>query len=112
MNDLDTRPEKDPAINELLDCLHDRLGPDAFVLVDHWESDPCAVGIASPRDHGVLAYVSTFGQPPGRYDVEMELPPALGQDFPYRDAGRHADVDFETLTELIRRHLSIPSLLS
>ena len=108
MNDPDIRFDKDPAIIELLERLRRRLGPEAFDVVDHWEGDPTAVGIASPREHGVLAYLSTFDRPPGRYDVELEWPPAPGQEFPYRDAGKHRDLDFEAMAEVVRRHFSHP----
>jgi hypothetical protein len=67
--------DKDPIIIALLERLGERLGPDSFDIVDHWESDLCAVGIASPRDHGILAYLSCYGEPEGRYHVELELPP-------------------------------------
>jgi hypothetical protein len=107
MDGTDTRPKKDPAITELLERLRERLGPGAFAIVDHWEADPCAVGIARPRDTGVLAYLSTFNLPAGRYDVELELPPGPAQDLIYREAGKHWDVDFETLAEVVRRHLIV-----
>ena len=45
--------------------------------------------------------------PPGRYDVELEPPPEPGQNLIYREAGKHWDVDFETLAEVVRRHLSL-----
>ena len=37
--------------------LRESLGLDAFDIMDHWEPNLCAVGIASPRDHSVLVYV-------------------------------------------------------
>ena len=107
MNETDSPLDKDPAIIELLARLRERLGPDAFVFADHWEPDLCAVGIASPRNTGVLVYLSTFNQLPGRYDVELELPPEPGQDLIYREAGKHRDVDFEALAEVVGRHLSL-----
>ena len=56
--------DKDPVIVAALARLSSCLGPDAFVLADHWDSDPCAVGVASPRDGGVLVYITCHGERP------------------------------------------------
>lgn len=98
-------PDKDPIILAALDRLWSRLGSSAFVLADHWESDLCAVGIASPHDPGVLVYISCYGEPPGRFGYELELPPSPGDDFPYRVAGTGSDVSFEELADVVARHL-------
>src|SRR4051794_6149891 len=97
-------PEKDGRIIALLERLRQRIGSDTFEVVDHWESDLCAVGIASPRNHGVLAYLSIFGCPLDRYDVDLELPPEPNSDFPYRDGGRFRNLDFETLARTVKAH--------
>jgi hypothetical protein len=98
--------DKDPAILRVLDRLWSRLGPGTFVVTDHWEADLCAVGIASPYNHGVLAYISTHGEPPERFYVELELPPRPGGDFPYQAAGRFQALDFEQLASVIGKHLA------
>jgi len=46
-------------------------GPAAFVLADHWDSDPCAVGVASPRDGGVLVYITCHGERPDRFPTRL-----------------------------------------
>jgi len=97
--------DKDPIIVALLRRLRKYLGPSAFDIVDHWESDLCAIGIASPRDHGVLAYISCFGEPEGRYHVELELPPSPDGDLPFQVAGRYNDLDFEALADVVSNHL-------
>jgi hypothetical protein len=97
--------DKDSIIIALLDRLGERLGPDSFDTVDHWESDLCAVGIASPGGHGILAYISCYGEPEGRYHVELEMPPSPGNDLPYQVAGRFSDLDFEALVNVVSKHL-------
>lgn len=97
--------DKDPAILSVLDRLRSLLGPDAFVLSDHWEQDLCAVGIASPRDPGVLAYISCFGESSGRFGYELELPPLPGDDSPYRVAGTGSDLSVEELAAVVAKHL-------
>jgi hypothetical protein len=104
---IDSALDKDPAIVALLRRLSDRLGPDAFDIVDHWELDLCAVGIASPRDHGVLAYISCYGEPEERYYVELELPPTPGGELPYQVAGRYDDLDFEALAGVVSSHFGL-----
>ncbi len=97
--------DKDPAILAALDRLRSRLGSNAFVITDNWELDLCAVGIASPHDPGVLVYISTYGEPPGRFGYELELPPPPGDDFPYLFAGAGSDVSFEELAGVVAGHL-------
>lgn len=104
--------DKDPAILSVLDGLRARLGHESFDIVDHWESDLCAVGIASRRDHGVLAYLSCFGEPEGRWHVELELPPLPSDDLPYRDAGRFPDLDVEAAAAIIRRHFGLQGIIA
>ena len=87
--------QKDQSIVRLLDGLTARLGPRAFDVVDHWESDLCAIGIARPDNHDVLVYISTNGESDERCSVSLELPPQPGSDIPYTAAGDHdaASVD-------------------
>src|SRR5262245_43960174 len=96
--------DKDPKIVDLLDFLRDRLG-ECFVLADHWGIDLCAVGVASPANPGVLAYLSCYGEQPGRFNYELELPPEPGSGRKYEVSGRGADVPTEELVEIVRRHL-------
>ena len=99
--------DKDPAILAALDHLRSTLGPEAFVLADYWEGDLCAVGIASPRDPGVLAYISCFGEPPGRFWYELELPPPPGDEFPYQVAGTGSGLSIEELAAVVGGHLDL-----
>jgi hypothetical protein len=59
-------------------------------------------GLPSPRDHGVLVYLAVSD---GRYNVELELPPVPGDDFPYQVAGQHSGLDFERLACVVGQHL-------
>jgi hypothetical protein len=97
--------DKDPAIIAVLDRLRSRLGPDTFVLADHWESDLCAVGIASPRDPGVLVHISTYAEPPECFGYELELPPPPCSDALYQVAGRGSGLSFDELASVVAGHL-------
>jgi hypothetical protein len=101
-----TELQKDKTILRLLDRLAKRLGTRAFDVVDHWEADLCAIGIARPDDHRVLVYVCTYEQQDGTYFVSLELPPAAGSDLPFSSAGEQEAKSFDELVEIIQRHLS------
>jgi hypothetical protein len=97
--------EKDQVIIELIEALRTALGKDQFVIADHWEADTASIGIASPHNHQVLAYISTFGESPGKFSLELEAPltdPCT--DSEYEVAGSHESIDFEALTEIVRIH--------
>ena len=96
---------KGPSILSVLDRLWERLGPGAFVVLDHWEPDLCAVGIASPFDPGVLVYISCYGEPREGFGYELELPPLPGSKSLYRVAGRGSGVSFEELASVVGGHL-------
>ena len=96
---------KDESIHELLARLGKAMRGRAFQVVDHWEASLCAIGVASPEEKRVLAYISTFDKPPGYYFVSLELPPPRGSERSYLPAGEHEHVDFKELARLVRKHL-------
>src|SRR5262245_31754550 len=102
--------QKDHTITRLLPRLRQKLGDGAFDVVDHWESDLCAVGIARPDDHAQLVYVCTYGLPNGRYFASLEFP-AQGAEqsanHPYTPAGERDGLSFEGLVRIIQKHLSL-----
>jgi hypothetical protein len=100
-----TRYDKDRSILMVLLKLYKRMGPNAFVIYDHWGHDKSAIGITSPQNHGVLVYISTFGTPENYYNVRLELPMKQNSDFPYTAAGKYKGLDFEELVDVIRKHL-------
>lgn len=102
---MDTALDKNPAILAVLSQLRSRLGPNAFVLADHWKSDVCAVGIGSPRNPGVLIYISCNGEPPESFHYELELPSPKRDGFPYQVAGTGTALSFEALAEVVAGHL-------
>jgi hypothetical protein len=100
-----TQYDKDRSIIMVLQNLYKWMGPNAFVIYDHWGHDKSAIGIASPQNHSVLVYISTFGTPKNHYNVRLELPPKLDSDFPYTEAGKYDTLNFEELVDIIRKHL-------
>lgn len=97
--------QKEQAITHLIEKLKTSLGEDQFVITDHWEADTASIGISAPHNHQVLAYISVFGESPGKFSVELEAPPKdQYTDSEYEVAGSYESIDFETLIEIVRGH--------
>lgn len=88
--------------------LHDDLAPLRFIVLDHWEADRHAIGLAAPDDHQRLAYISTWAHPDGEFDFELEVAPQKGADRAYDVVMRNGACDYSTLRAAIKRHLSPP----
>jgi hypothetical protein len=89
-----------------IDALVARLGLPArgWVVVDHWEGDLYAIGIASAQEPARLVYVSTFGNLNETFDYECELPPTSSEEL-YRVAREGKGVSFEELLKVMVSHL-------
>ena len=103
---MTAKPNKDPSILNLLARLRADLGDDAFDIVDHWEYDLVAIGLASPRDHRVLAYVSTLNQLPDTFSYELELPPSNGDEL-YSVAANSAACTYPDLVNALCSHWNV-----
>lgn len=108
---MNAKLQKDETIVRLLAALCERLGVGVFDVVDHWDADLCAVGIARPDNHRVLVYINTFGQAEGTYFVSLEIPPKPTDkewaDHPYTPAGDCEAHSFDPLVEIVQKHLSL-----
>ena len=74
------------------------------MIVDHWDADRCAIGIASAAEPARLVYVSTFGKRDGLFDYECELP-ARDSSEAYSSSAGGTDVGYEELLEVMISHL-------
>jgi hypothetical protein len=84
------------------------VGPGAFRIVDHWETDRMAIRIAHPNDEHLLAYVA-LGNADGRYEVELETEPFHDSDLPYPVSGRFHDITLGELKTIVAQHLNTPT---
>jgi hypothetical protein len=93
---------KDRAIQQLLAAVElERRG---WVIVDHWEGDLCAIGIAARGDVRRLVYVSSFDQAPDRFAYRCEVPAGPTED--HWQAGESGgDVSVDQLLRALERHL-------
>jgi len=99
---------KDATITELLAWLRERAG-NAFSVIDHWESDACAVGVSALDDPSQLVYISTYGRAAGFYTVQLETAPPRGSDQPFQTVGGFGPVTREELAGIVAKHLGISS---
>ena len=100
--------EKDASIVRAVAALEAHFGDDLLVA-DHWDADLMAIGVSARSEPARLVYLSTFRRAPGRFYAELELPSAPGSAVPYEKGEVFADVDLDTLTEIVARHLGLTS---
>lgn len=93
---------KDSAIVTLLSALD--LDKRGWTVVDYWEADATAIGIARAAAPRRLVYVSTFNKDKGRYDYECEVP--SGSDETEYDSTDHgSSVAYTDLVRVLEKHL-------
>lgn len=91
----------------VLAALAGRFGHDSFQIIDDWEADLCAVGIARPDDPNKVAYISTYGLPEGQYACHIDIWPSEGSDGGYKNIAQLERVGFATLVTAITEYLGI-----
>ncbi|MCB9612053.1 MAG: hypothetical protein H6721_26075 [Sandaracinus sp.] len=94
--------KKDETIRTLLERLE--LARRGWQVVDHWEADRQAIGIATKRDRRHLVYVSTYSRAPGRFYYECETPSGRDETA-YATTAAGEDVDYDTLVKALEAHL-------
>lgn len=76
----------------------------AWIVVDHWDADLHAIGIAHREDPRRLVYISTFDEPPDTYYFECEVP--TGPDETDYESGHSKEhVSFAELRAAMEAHL-------
>ncbi|MGO9273904.1 MAG: hypothetical protein ACLQOO_27295 [Terriglobia bacterium] len=99
-----TKVEKHDAVLGMLARLEKRLGRGAFQIVDHWEGDLDAIGVADPCNRELLAYIAVYAS--DDFYVELELPPQPGSELPYSVAGQFRPATFDELAQIVAKHLA------
>jgi hypothetical protein len=99
-----TKLQKHDTVLQLLANLEYRLGTGTFQIVDHWEGDLGAIGIAHPCNRELLAYVAVYG--PDDCYVELEVPPQAGSELPYSVAGEFRSATFDDVAHIVAKHFA------
>ena len=102
---FDSQSGKDHTIIKALAQLKKELGEGGFRVVDDGEASAYAVRVASPKQKGLLAYISAFDKPEGFYFLSLESPPPPGSERSYAPAGEFEHVNLGRLVRQIKRHL-------
>jgi hypothetical protein len=96
---------KDRRVTTTLVELERHLGQGAFRIVDRWEADLRAVGIAHPNDEHRLAYIAV-NEVDDTYFLELETASAPDSELPYAMTRKFHAVTFDELAMLIAGHLN------
>ena len=102
--------KKDVSILRMLERFRSSFGANAFHVVDNWDADLYAVGIANPQNHGRLVYISTFEKAPDEYFVELESDSGQAEDAYYRVVGRYESVPWNELVAIVARHIGLSGI--
>ena len=89
---------KDESIVALIKLIEARYGWELIKVVDHWEADMCAIGIASTTDIDALVYISTFEKREDEYYFELEIQNSKSDTI-------QGVVDSNSLLDVIRDYL-------
>ncbi len=95
--------DKDANLQQFLDAVH--AGPQAWVVLDVWDADLCATGVAMSGNASRRVYVSTYEMPAGRFYCECEAS-RPGEPGEFDTVGREDDLSLEELLAKIAQHLS------
>ena len=94
---------KDASILNLLSKLNEEFGESFYDIVEHWEASLDSIGIASPKDNGVLVYITTNEPSECTYQAHLELP-SSDEEKLYVGAGIKKNLDFASLKKVIENH--------
>ncbi len=97
---------KDVYLKHLLLELAERFGIDSFVPSERWREDFQAVGIDTPNEPGLSAYVFTYGQEPGKYGLHLEYP-RHPDSAPENVANQKEGISLNDLVDILRQHLEL-----
>lgn len=99
--------EKEPQLIAAVDEVRRQLG-DSIEIVDQWDGDRLAVGIARRDEHQQLAYIAVKPtETADHFFVALETAPAPGSDLPYATAGEHDNLTLTDVVRVIGRHLRL-----
>ncbi|AWI79918.1 hypothetical protein CEW87_11390 [Parazoarcus communis] len=99
-------PPKYRALSHLLSTLEHALEDGLIELDERWRDNEEAVGLLLPGDAALAAFVFTYGQPPGRYGVELSFPDA-GSPPPAEPLVRE-ELSLARLLGVLRTHFGLP----
>jgi hypothetical protein len=97
------------SIDTLLERLHRAIADGQLCVSSRWQEDEQAVGFYKPGEPELSAYVSTHGQPPGWYDVDLEYP-ALDDNDVGNIPTKSESIKIEHLIDLLVMHFDLQNI--
>jgi len=98
------------SLDLLLQCLQRALAEGRVAVAERWRDDEQAIGFYKPGDPELAARVSTHGQPPGYYDVELEFP-ALADNRIENAPTTCEDIRLHDVLGLLAMHFDLSDLI-
>jgi hypothetical protein len=97
---------KDERLMVAIANLRSRFG-DAIDVVDHWHTNPLAVGTWQRGKPEPSVYVTAVPDHDGRFDLALELPPQPRSELPYEDGGWCRGLGLAEMVDAVALHLGL-----
>lgn len=100
-------PPKYRSLSHLLDTLAPALQSGLVELDERWRDNEEALGVRLTGNPALHAFIFTYGQPPGRYGIELSFPEE--DALPSANEARvQEELSLARLLGLLRTHFSLP----
>jgi hypothetical protein len=99
-------PLKYRTLEIVLERLFMPLAAQRLAITERWREDERAIGFFKPGEPELSAYVTTHGQPLGRYSVHLEYPP-LDENDRGNTPTVAENVDIDHLIDLLDMHFGL-----
>ena len=97
---------KDKSIIDFVNMIQHEIDSHGWIIIDNWDADRFAVGIAKKANPKILVYISTYEKSPFKYDYECEMP-ENDQGLEYEAIDKEVDVDIKKVVSILKQHLKI-----
>ncbi|ANQ85443.1 hypothetical protein dqs_2412 [Azoarcus olearius] len=101
------QPPKYRSLLAVLDALAELIDDGRLAVSTGWEDNEQAVRLHQPGEPKLGAYIFIYGQPPGRYGVELDFPEiadvATANVPLYQE-----DLSLDQLLRVLRTHFNLP----
>jgi hypothetical protein len=100
-------PPKYRSLSHLLDTLDHTLKAGLIELDERWRDNEEAVGLLLPGEPGLHAFIFTYGQPAGRYGIELSFPQEASSPSANEPLVQE-ELSLARLMGLLRAHFGLP----
>ncbi len=97
--------QKTLQIRQLTDNFLEKYGSDNIVVLDYWDADNTAIGLAD-RTKQYTVYITDNGRTDNLFFVSLENP-GITNDFPYTPGGDFDNLSAEEVEKILIKHLKI-----